>query len=126
MVIRGSEMNCFYHNDTSAVGICKACNKGICIECATDLKHSLACKNKCEKQAQLIEKIIQMSGEAVRSSMRTFFTVSLIFIVPGLIFLFFGLQTEPIFSITNMLGLFMTTIGVAYIIFMYRYRKRTK
>jgi hypothetical protein len=37
-------MNCFYHPAVPAVGICKYCQKGLCTECAVDLKHGIACK----------------------------------------------------------------------------------
>lgn len=30
-------MHCFNHDDRDAVDICKACGKGLCPECATDL-----------------------------------------------------------------------------------------
>jgi len=37
-------MNCFYHPAVPAVGVCKYCQKGLCTECAVDLKHGIACK----------------------------------------------------------------------------------
>jgi len=36
-------MNCFYHPQVSAVGICKYCQKGLCTECAVDLGHGMGC-----------------------------------------------------------------------------------
>jgi len=38
-------LNCFYHPQVSAVGICKYCQKGLCAECAVDLGHGMACKH---------------------------------------------------------------------------------
>lgn len=38
-------MRCFNHPETEAIGTCKACNKGLCLECAADLGHGLACKS---------------------------------------------------------------------------------
>ncbi|HCU25594.1 MAG TPA: hypothetical protein DF383_11315 [Deltaproteobacteria bacterium] len=37
-------MHCFHHQDHEAIGICKACGKGLCQECTVDLGHGLACK----------------------------------------------------------------------------------
>ncbi len=41
-------MHCFNHNSSPAVGICKACQKGLCAECAVDVGMGLACKESCE------------------------------------------------------------------------------
>ena len=38
-------MNCFYHPGVAAVAICKYCQKGLCTECAVDLKHGISCKH---------------------------------------------------------------------------------
>ncbi len=51
-------MNCFNHTDTAAIGTCKACNKGLCTDCATDLGHGIACKNQHEQRVQDLEMII--------------------------------------------------------------------
>lgn len=37
-------MNCFYHPGVASVAICKYCQKGLCTECAVDLKHGISCK----------------------------------------------------------------------------------
>ena len=42
-------MNCFNHPNIPAVGICKYCQKGLCMECALDLGHGIACKNHREE-----------------------------------------------------------------------------
>ena len=40
-------MNCFEHDKTEAVGVCKICKKGICRDCAADSGIGIACKGKC-------------------------------------------------------------------------------
>ena len=37
-------MNCFYHPAVTAVAMCKYCQRGLCKDCAVDLKHGLACR----------------------------------------------------------------------------------
>jgi hypothetical protein len=44
-------MNCFRHQDSSAVGLCKTCFKAVCPECAADVGNGLACKNSCEEKS---------------------------------------------------------------------------
>lgn len=59
-------MNCYYHTSNPAVGLCKACGRGICNECATDIENGLACTGKCEARAKLINELTDWS-EAVRN-----------------------------------------------------------
>ena len=61
-------MKCFYHNDKDAVGTCKSCEKGLCIDCAIDLGKGLACKNHCEEDAK---KIINVQQENIQFASRT-------------------------------------------------------
>jgi|SRR5208282_5939302 len=49
-------MNCFRHQNSSAVGLCKTCFKAVCPECAADVGDGLACKNSCE------EKVLQQNA----------------------------------------------------------------
>jgi hypothetical protein len=90
-------MKCFYHDDSEAVGTCKSCGKGLCRECAVDLAKGLACKNRCEKDAQavidLIARNIQMtpfsarlleSGTSARSgTVVLFFFLGVVFVIGG-------------------------------------------
>jgi len=41
-------MKCFYHPTSDAIGICKFCGKGVCVECAVEVDRSLACRGRCE------------------------------------------------------------------------------
>jgi hypothetical protein len=54
-------MNCFRHQNSSAVGLCKTCFKAVCSECAADVGNGLACKNSCE------EKVLQLNAMSDRA-----------------------------------------------------------
>ncbi|MCC7188899.1 MAG: hypothetical protein IT312_09170 [Anaerolineales bacterium] len=45
-------MNCFYHPNTSAIGLCKHCQRGLCSECIALVDDMLACKNRHEEQVK--------------------------------------------------------------------------
>lgn len=45
-------MNCFYHPDKPAIGLCKHCQRGLCSDCATLVNDTLACKNRHEEQVR--------------------------------------------------------------------------
>ena len=43
-------MNCYYHPNQPAAGICKYCQRGLCQECTTEVDDGLACKDRHEEQ----------------------------------------------------------------------------
>jgi hypothetical protein len=46
--VEGKTVNCFYHPEVLAVGICKICGRGICKPCANELETWLVCRGRCE------------------------------------------------------------------------------
>lgn len=54
-------MNCFKHNEISANGICKACNKAVCGQCIIDTGNGIACSEECEKEVLEINQIVDRS-----------------------------------------------------------------
>ena len=52
-------MNCYYHPDTPAIGLCKYCQRGLCADCAAHAGDSLACKNLHEEQVRAMEALFQ-------------------------------------------------------------------
>jgi hypothetical protein len=61
-------MNCFYHHERSAVGICKNCQRGLCPECAAEVPDGLACVEKCEGKVLLLGRLIEGNQKAYRKS----------------------------------------------------------
>ena len=59
-------MKCFNHNDQESVGICKGCNKAVCVSCAIDTGRGLSCSEVCSKeiaeQNQIVDKSKQIYG----------------------------------------------------------------
>ncbi len=54
-------MECFKHNNTVAVGLCKSCYKAVCRECAIEIPHGLACSDACAKDANEYNQITERS-----------------------------------------------------------------
>ena len=83
-------MNCYYHQNHTAVGICKNCSKGICFECASDLGNGIACKNKCEEEVKDINKIIfrgKRTHKVIATSSVISMALGIYFIILGKSFL---------------------------------------
>ncbi len=54
-------MKCFNHIDQDAIGSCKSCCKGLCVECAHDTGEGLACKETCINDVKEINEIMDRS-----------------------------------------------------------------
>jgi len=52
-------MNCYYHPDTPAIGLCKYCQRGLCSDCAAHAGDSLGCKNLHEEQVRSMEALFR-------------------------------------------------------------------
>jgi hypothetical protein len=108
-------MRCFNHPDREAVGLCKACNKGLCAACTTDLDHGLACKNKHEAAVQLLENLITRSAKVYSVTPKSRFIAPLFYGFVGLIFVFFGYAQGGILDLPFLLGVgFLVYAVIAY------------
>ncbi len=57
-------MRCFYHPAVEAVGICKSCHRGLCVDCAAPVSNGLACRGRCEAEVEALDRIVQRSKTA--------------------------------------------------------------
>lgn len=98
-------MNCFYHPDKPAVGICKSCSKGLCIDCAADLDHGIACKGKHEQQVEDIKVIVEGNARAYKAAPKTSKTAPLFSFLMGSVFALFGyFKGGGFYNMSFMLG----------------------
>ncbi len=104
-------MKCFYHPNESAVGVCKACSKGLCPDCTADLGHGIACKNKHEPRAEDLEFMTIKNIKAFRAVKKFPLSGVLFNGVMGLIFLGFGLFGRAEISWLS------TTLGAGFLVF---------
>src|SRR6266550_889584 len=102
-------MKCFTHQDRDAVGICRACSKGLCPECATDLGLAIACRGKHEEQAKRLS--IAQARATRLSSIFPIFALAL-----GLLFVIWGILSQPISLFTSLLGAVFLVLGIAFLV----------
>jgi len=104
-------MKCFNHPDINAIGVCNACSKGLCIECAADLGHGLACKNKHESKVEDIDMIISKNTKIYSSASKNTLIGPIFSLFMGIVFSGFGY-----FSKTSMTSLTFI-LGIGFIVF---------
>jgi hypothetical protein len=109
-------MHCYYHQDREAVGGCKSCGKGLCAECAVDLGKGLACRGRCEADAQAVIDLVQRNialaptytkmRESMRESTKTTrYSTAIFNLVIGAVFTLWGAVESERFALILVLGL---------------------
>jgi hypothetical protein len=98
-------MRCFYHNDRDAVGTCRLCSKGLCVECAADMGVALGCKGRHEGPARAIAvsqaKVSRMS-----------WAMPLFAIGMGVVYIAWGLLSRPLSVFMLMTGVGFAALGL--------------
>lgn len=104
-------MKCYTHSDVDAVGSCKACGKGICHECATDLGHGLACAGVHETRVENLNTIISKNIDAVEAAPKSLLIGPAFCLILGMVFVYFGYDSGR-----GVLD-FVSIVGIAFIVF---------
>ena len=103
-------MKCFTHRSVDAIGVCRACQKGLCPECAIDHKFALSCRGDCESEVALARSQNLTSRKIIAAQKRNRYLAPGFFGVAGVVFLFQDFR-EGHFS------WFSTGLGGVFILF---------
>ncbi len=102
-------MNCFYHPERPAVGICKHCGRGLCNDCAATVEDTLACKDRHEAQVHglsLVEQRAILQSQRLRSG---YMRNALFYGLVGVLFAGYGLSQ---YRFLGLQAVFFIMIGV--------------
>lgn len=104
-------MHCYTHQDQTAIGICKVCGKGLCINCAADLGESLACANQHETTAAEITAMVRQSIKVQSTAKKSIVMGPLFFTFLGACFVALGFMDNSRAATIFML------MGGAFVVF---------
>jgi hypothetical protein len=107
-------MNCFFHPDRPALGLCKSCGRGLCPDCLAEVPDGLACKNRCEERVLLLNRMIDSNRQVLAVSnvhVRSGMVFTLAF---GVLFCLFGFV--PFFVYGQKGALFLGVMGVVFLV----------
>ncbi len=102
-------MDCFYHPGTHAVGICKYCGRGVCVEDAAMIEDTLACRDRHEEK---VRGFILMESRGILNARRMaagFLRNAIFYGLVGFLFSGFGYYQIRWLGLQ---GLFLLLIGV--------------
>lgn len=102
-------MNCYYHPNQPAVGICKHCQRGLCTACAADVDGSLACKDRHEGQVQALDALTARSLLQTKRVGSVYSRNAIFYFLVGILFAGFGLYQ---LRFAGLQAIFLLLIGV--------------
>jgi len=115
-------MRCFYHPQSDAIGLCKFCCKGLCPQCAVDLAHGLACKDRCEREVAGMQEMIAKEKIEYEKRSSTLSLYGVLYFCVGLAFLIVGSVVRPDFFLFS-IGAILTA-GASWFFFQGRKYRR--
>jgi len=83
-------MNCYYHPDKPALGLCKYCQRGLCYDCAVLVDDSLACKDRHEEQVHAMELLMQKNILQSKRVGSDYVRNTIFYGIVGILFAVFG------------------------------------
>lgn len=101
-------MNCYYHPTQPAAGLCKHCQRGLCLECAADVNGSLACKDRHEDQVRALDTLTARSLLQAGRAGSVYRRNAVFYSLVGLLFGGFGLAQM---RWLGWQGIFLAAIG---------------
>jgi hypothetical protein len=105
-------MQCYNHADRNAVGVCKACQKGLCAECAKDLGFGLSCHGPHEQRVAEVEALISRNASVQRVAGAAKYAAPAFYIFMGLVFSVYGLFFARSSQFIVILGIGFLAFGI--------------
>lgn len=84
-------MQCYYHPDRPAVGLCSHCQRGLCTECTTLVADVLACKDRHEAQVRMAQEWQRRDLRQFQRLQAGYLRNAIFYGLVGALFLGFGL-----------------------------------
>ena len=104
-------MKCYNHNDIDAVGTCKACSKGVCKSCLTDVGNGIACTDTCIDEVKEVNSLVERNKTVFQKASKTNMTRGYIYTGIGLVFLILNWQMQTDDKFLFVIGLMLFLLG---------------
>lgn len=110
-------MNCFYHPEVSAIGVCKHCGRGLCGQCVAVVDDTLACKDRHEEKVRAVNLLADRSAVQAKRAGAGYVRNAVFYGLVGTLFAVFGavqlrfLGLQAVFFM--LIGLFLLYAAVA-------------
>lgn len=103
-------MNCYYHPEREAVGICRHCGRGLCAESAVEVGDMLACRDRHEEQVRMLVLSEHRAGQQAERVTAGLARSAAFYGIAGALFAAFGLLE---YRYLGLQAVFILLVGLA-------------
>lgn len=111
-------MECFHHAGTAAAGVCKACGRGLCRECARVDGGWIHCEGECGTYAGIMRRVLTQSSGLKKAAPRVGLAIAALVFLLGACLLGLGIdEAGAPFRLVSYVGggatmLFSAVLGI--------------
>lgn len=105
-------MKCYNHNDIDALGTCKACNKGVCKDCLTDVGNGIACSKACVEEVRGVNELIAKNKDTYKNISKKYINAGFFYAGLGLLFIILNIYFNNNNQFFFMLSFFIMALGL--------------
>jgi hypothetical protein len=113
-------VRCYSHSDREASGICRACGKGLCIDCAVDLGFALSCRGEHEQRVATNEALVSRAARVQDTAGRAKYAAPVFFAFMGAVFTGYGFMQTGADRFLILLGFGLLAFGA----FLFNFSRR--
>jgi hypothetical protein len=85
-------MNCFYHPEKPAIGLCKYCQRGLCAGCAAIVDDVLACTHRHEDEVRQLGQLTARNFFQSKRISSSYMRNAIFYGLVGVLFAGFGVM----------------------------------
>ena len=119
-----TNMKCYNHPTTDAVGTCKHCSKGICHDCITLVDGSVACSTTCVEEVRTVNALIDRNKTSRSFLPSIYFRASILYFLIGFLLIYFGLALKVLHAFFILAGVIFLLGGSINVYNGYKYKKQ--
>jgi hypothetical protein len=103
-------VRCYNHSDKDAIGICRACGKGLCTGCVVDLGFGLSCRGEHETRVAASDALVSRATQVQDAAGRAKYAAPAFFAFSGIVMGSYGLMQHRT-------DLFLVVLGGGFLVF---------
>ena len=106
-------MLCYRHAPEPALGVCRYCGRGLCLQCVRDPATGMACSEECEQRLIRYDVMLINAETGYRTARRGNVVSALFPALLGALLLYFGLTEFSDFHAVAAMGALLIVFGAA-------------
>jgi hypothetical protein len=84
-------MRCYNHRDKDAIGVCKNCGRGLCVQCAREVDGSVVCtRDQCKEGVAALSELLSGANADVGKALT--FPAVILYLLFGIVFIVGGFR----------------------------------